>query len=160
MCSRGVRVRLWLCACVANENGEGGGEHEGRLACCKSSRQTLGMFTTKFRQFRLLHIASHQKRCRFPPSEVYARGSKTPCRSYIMCNLLWRSKQLYTAQAVIGSVKNRKLRWFGHVARSSGLCKKYPARHNTRAKEIEKDNIRLQQQSESSRGLSVSEDCR
>ena len=75
-------------------------------------------------------------------------------------------------QAAIGpceniliTVRKRKLRWFGHVIRSSGLCKKGRIRHSTCTREKKKrkakekmvrqhqrvDRSRLQQQSESSR---------
>ena len=74
---------------------------------------------------------------------------------------------------ILTTVKKRKLRWFGHVIRSSGLCKKSRTRHNTREKKTRKakenmgrqhqrvDRSRLQQQSESSRRPSeMAEDCR
>ena len=74
---------------------------------------------------------------------------------------------------ILTTVKKRKLRWFGHVIRSSGLCKKDRTRHSTREKIKRKakektgrqhqrvDRSRLQQQSESSRRPSeMAEDCR
>ena len=66
-----------------------------------------------------------------------------------------------------------KLRWFGRVIRSSGLCKKVRTRHNTREKKTRKakckmgrqqqrvDRSRFQQQSEINRRPSeMAQDCR
>ena len=74
---------------------------------------------------------------------------------------------------ILTTVKKRKLRWFGHVIGSSGLCKKIiqgtvpGTRKRGKAKEKmgrqhqRVDRSRLQQQSESSRGPSeMAEDCR
>ena len=73
----------------------------------------------------------------------------------------------------VNNCEKRKLRWFGHVIRSNGLCKKDRTRHSTREKKKRKakekmgrqheivDRSRLQQQSESSRIPSeMAEDCR
>ena len=69
-------------------------------------------------------------------------------------------------EEILTTVKKRKLRWFGHVVRSIGLCKKIVQgtvpRKRKRGKAKEKmgrqhqrvDRSRLQQQSETRRGPS------
>ena len=44
---------------------------------------------------------------------------------------------------LLTTVKKRKLRWYGHVTRSNGLCKKGPTRHSTREKKKGKTKVKM-----------------